>query len=267
MRVASRCFWVVLVGLIVAAPSWGVVLDIGGVGAISTNDPPYGELGLLDGGEVATATFEYAVVYTASGADLILTVTNTSPAVTGTDSPLIPDAPVICDIFFSVPTAVDMVEYVSSGGVDAALTGWDFSYSPDGEPSSGFGFLKSVFDTGLDGGPGGDVPNPVISSIYDPLMSDNPGDPIPSPLEFVFALTFEGGVVPVGFDDTWFADPAMLGYPDFTAAAKFISGANDGSGTVTNVIPEPASVVFLLTGMMAAVAARYRGGRSRCKRG
>jgi hypothetical protein len=55
----------------------GSVVYIGGPGAISTSEPPNGPLGLLSGGEVATATLDYSV--TGSGHDiyLSLTVTNT----------------------------------------------------------------------------------------------------------------------------------------------------------------------------------------------
>lgn len=247
----------VLAALLVVAvclPASGAIIEIGGLGAISTNDSPYGELGLLDQGEVATATFGYVVTPSATGATLTLTVTNTSPAVTGTEAPVIPDAPVITDIFFSVPSAVDGLTFVSVGGGSGGSSGWDFSFDPDGNPSSGFGFLKNVFDIGLEGGPGGDAPDPVIASVNDPDLTDNPGDQLASPVDFVFELTFVGGVYPPGFSGDWFCDQVVLGYPDYIAAAKFISGADGGSGTVTNMVPEPASMVAMLMGLAGAAA-------------
>lgn len=261
MAGSVRSWRYVLAALLVAAvclPASGAIIEIGGPGAISTNDSPYGELGLLDAGEVATATFGYVVTPSATGATLTLTVINTSPAVTGIEAPIIPDAPVITDIFFSVPSIVDGVAFVSVGGAEGSSSGWDFSFDPDGNPSSGFGFLQNVFDTGLEGGPGAGSPDPVIASVNDPDLTDNPGDQLASPVDFVFELTFVGGVYPPGFSGDWFCDQVVLGYPDYIAAAKFISGADGGSGTVTNVVPEPASVVAMLMGLVGAALARKR---------
>ncbi|MHC4712229.1 MAG: PEP-CTERM sorting domain-containing protein [Planctomycetota bacterium] len=258
MSGGARIVLVTLVLLAASVPASAAILEIGGLGAVSTSDPPYGDLGLLDQGEVATATFGYVVVPTATGATLTLTVTNTSPAVTGTESPVIPDSPVISDIFFSVPEIVASMTFVSASGTPGASSGWDFSYDPDGNPSSGFGFLNSVFDVGAEGGPGPGEPDPVIGSIYDPDLTDSPGDPIASPVDFVFDLTFVGGVYPVGFSGDWFCDQVVLGYPDYIAAAKFISGADGGSGTVTNYVPEPATVVGLIGGMLGIAALRKK---------
>jgi len=229
------------------------VIQIGGPGSVSLSDPPNGPLGLLSEGETATATFDFAL----SGSTLTLTVTNTSPAVTGTESPTVPDAPVISNMLFSAPSAVTGMSFVSAGGIAGNLTGWDFIFDPDNAPSSGFGFLRRVFDVGLEGGPGPGSPDPVIASIYDPNISDSPGDPIASPLAFVFNLTFGGGI-PAGFSADWFVDNTILGDPDYLAAAKFLSGANGGSGTVTNVVPEPATLVLLVTGAAAAGFGKYR---------
>lgn len=242
----------------VCVPASGCILEIGGLGAVSTSDPPLGDLGLLDGGEVATATFGYVVTPTATGVTLTLTVTNTSPAVTGTESPTVPDAPVITDIFFGVPTEVATMTFTSAAGVAGGSSGWGFSFDPNGNPSSGFGFLQNVFDVGAEGGPGPGEPDPVIASINDPDIFDGPGDPLASPVDFIFELTFVGGTIPSGFSNEWFCDAAILGNPDYIAAAKFISGANGGSGTVTNFVPEPASILALAMGLMAAGAARRR---------
>lgn len=244
--------------LLFAAVANAALIEIGGEGAISTSDSPYGELGLLDGGEVATATFGFVVNPVLGGMELVLTVTNTSPAVLGTDAPIVPDAPVISDIFFSIPSQIVGITLETAGGVAAGASGWDFAYDPDATPSSGFGFLKSVFDVGMEGGPDPVGLDPVIASINDPDIYDGPGDPLPSPVDFVFSLMFAGGVVPTGFSADWFCDNAILGYPDYIAAAKFMSGANGGSGTVTNVVPEPATVLLLLTGVSALGAVRYR---------
>ncbi len=241
----------------VSLPASGAIKYIGGVGSVSTSDAPYGELGLLSAGEVATATFGFVVEPTAAGATLIVTVTNTSPAVTGIESPDIPDAPVITDIMFSVPQEVASISFVSAAGVSADLSGWGFGFEHDGQPSSGFGFLREVFDVHISGGPGPGSPNPVIASIYDPDIFDGPGDPLGSPVDFVFDLTFVDGVFPLGFTGDWFCDSAILGNPDYIAAARFISGADGGSGTVT-VVPEPASLVALVLGMAGAAAARRR---------
>lgn len=233
------------------------ILNIGGPGAIST-DETYGSQGLLSGGETATAIFEL----TLSGNILTLTVTNTSPAVLGTDAPLVPDAPVISDMFFSVPSVVTGMTFLTAGGVAAASSGWDFVFSPDSAPSSGFGFLKNVFDVGIEGGPGPGSPDPVIASIYDPNIFDGPGDPLASPVDFTFALTFAGGVMPVGFSDEWFCDMTILGNPDYVAAAKFTSGANGGSATVTDpppvIIPEPTTLALFATGLLAMGYRRSR---------
>ena len=249
---------VVLILLAASVPASGTILEIGGEGAISTSPSPYGEMGLLDMGEVATATFGYVIVPTATGATLTLTVTNTSPAVLGIEAPVIPDAPVISDIFFSVPQVISGVTFISAGGTAAASSGWEFTYDPDGAPSSGFGFLKSVFDVGLEGGPDPVGLDPVIASIYDPDIYDGPGDPLASPVDFVFELTFVGGVLPPGFTSDWFIDNVVLGYPDYIGAAKFMSGADGGSGTVTNVVPEPATIVCVLGGILGAAALRRK---------
>jgi len=238
----------------VCLPASGAIINIGGPLAVSTSDSPYGDLGLLSAGEVATATFGYVVTPDGTGATLTLTVTNTSPAVTGTESPDTPDAPVITDIFFSVPSVVSAVTFVSVDGTAAASSGWEFAFDPGGQPSSGFGFLKTVFDVGLEGGPDPTPPDPVIASIEDPDLTDNPGDQLASPVDFIFELTFVGGVYPPGFSGDWFCDQAVLGYPDYIAAAKFISGADGGSGTVTNEVPEPATAAAVIMGMVGALA-------------
>lgn len=241
----------------------GSVLQIGGPGAISTTDGAYGSQGLLSGGETATATFGYVVNPTATGADLILTVTNTSPAVTGSEAHSRADAPVISDVFFSIPDAITGVQFVSAGGVQAANSGWNFQFERNGTPSKGFGFLKNVFDVGLEGGPQSGSPDPVISSINDPNINDGPGDPFASPYNFVFSLTFAGNQAPAGFNDGWFVNSQILGSPDYIAAAKFMSGANGGGGTVTNgnVVPEPATIGLFLTSL-GLLAVRRRKATS-----
>lgn len=238
--------------------AFGAVVEIGGPGSVSLSDSPYGEQGLLSEGELATATFGYVVnPDLGGGMTLTLTVTNTSPAVTGTESPVVPDAPVISNLFFSVPSAIVGMNLVSAGGVDASTAGWDFSFDQDGTPSSGFGFLRNEFDAGVEGGP---PQGPVIASIYDPNIFDGVGSPVASPLDFVFELQFAGDIIPSGFTADWFADRILLGSPDYIAAADFQSGANAGSGLVTNVVPEPFSVVLLMTSLGALVAGRKRLG-------
>jgi hypothetical protein len=236
------------------------IIPIGGPGAISTDDT-YGSQGLLSGGETATATFEL----TLSGNTLTLTVTNTSPAVLGAEAPVVPDAPVISDMFFSVPSAVTGMTFLTGGGVAAASSGWDFVFSPDNAPSSGFGFLQKVFDAGLEGGPGPGSPDPVIASIYDPNIFDGPGDPLASPVDFTFALSFLNDTMPAGFSDEWFCDVTILGDPDHVAAAKFMSGANGGSATVTDpppiVIPEPTTIALFATGLLAIGFRRSRSNK------
>jgi hypothetical protein len=242
--------------LMISLAAAGSVVNIGGTGAISTSDSPNGPLGLLDGGEVATAQLVYSINTSGGVTTLTLTVTNTSPAVLGTDATTTPDAPVISDIMFSVPTDVTGMTLNSVGGVTGSA-GWDFSFDPNAEPSKGFGFLKNEFDAFLDGGPPG--PAPVIASIFDPNINDGPGDPVASPVMFVFTLAFSGGL-PAGFSADWFTDGNRLGDPEYLAAAKFMSGANGGSGTVTdgelppppppNLVPSPASIMSLLSGLM-----------------
>jgi hypothetical protein len=244
-----------VVAIVFAAPlaAPDCILNIGGTGAIST-DAVYGDEGLLSGGETATATFEFTV----SGTTLTLTVTNTSPAVLGTDAPVTADAPVISDMFFHVPSVIDAMTFVSGAGVDAASSGWEFIFDPDNTPDTGFGFLKKVFDAGMEGGPGPGTPDPVIASIEDPDITDGPGDPLASPVDFVFTLSFLDGEIPAGFSGDWFCDYEGLGSPDYMAAAKFMSGANGGSATVTDgsghgpgpVVPEPTTVVLLVTGIV-----------------
>lgn len=238
--------WLVMMVLPLTASA--SVISIGGTGAIST-DSVYGSQGLLSGGETATATFDFTV----SGSTLTLTVTNTSPSVPGTDVPT-GDAPVISDMFFHVPSAVVGMDFLTAAGVAGASSGWDFIFSPDHTPSTGFGFLKKVFDAGLEGGPGPGSPDPVIASINDPNIFDGPGDPLASPVDFVFTLAFLGGSAPVGFSADWFVDPDILGAPTYLGAAKFMSGANGGSATVTDgdgppPVPEPAALVSLLAGL------------------
>jgi hypothetical protein len=241
--------WLALIILpLTAAAS---VIDIGGTGAVST-DSVYGSQGLLSGGETATATFEFTV----SGSTLTLTVTNTSPSIPGTEVPT-GDAPVISDMFFHVPSAVEDMVFLTGAGVAAASSGWDFIFDPDNAPENGFGFLKKVFDAGLEGGPGPGSPDPVIASLNDPDLTDGPGDPkLASPVDFVFTLLFSGGDAPAGFSGDWFTDPDILGDPVYMAAAKFMSGANGGSATVTdgvdgggNQVPAPASIMSLFAGL------------------
>jgi hypothetical protein len=250
--------------LAVAATGTASVIGIGGAGAISTDDT-YGSLGLLSGGETATATLAFVVTCDTSTATLNLTVTNTSPAVLGTDALTVPDAPVISDIFFSVPT---VIAGMSLTGVDDASptgTGWVFTYLQNSEPDTGFGFLKSQFDDWLDGGPPND-PAPVIASENDPDITDGPGVPMASPVKFTFLLTFSGGTVPAGFCATDFFDEDALGNPKYLAAAKFMSGANGGSATVTGLevsdppptVPLPPAVVLGALGLACAWASRRR---------
>jgi hypothetical protein len=246
----------VIAAMAVASAS-ACTVYIGGPGAISTDDV-YGDEGLLSGGETATAIFDLSL----SGSTLTLTVTNTSPAVLGTEAPVIPDAPVISDMFFQVPSAVTGMTYLTGGGVAAAISGWDFVYSPNNTPSSGFGFLQKVFDAGLNGGPGPGSPDPVISSIYDPNIFDGPGNPLASPVDFTFSLAFPGGSEPAGFSTDWFCDLTILGDPVYLAAAKFMSGANGGSATVTDpppvTVPEPAAIVSLCAGLLVLGGHRLR---------
>ncbi len=183
----------VLFVLILLSMSASATIYIGGSGAISTDDV-FGPLGLLSGGETATATLDFSV----TGSTLTLTVTNTSPSVPGTEVPT-GDAPVIKDIFFNSPSVIDAMTLLTAGGVSAASSGWDFTFDPDSLPSSGHGFLKGLFDDALEGGPGPGSPDPVIASIYDPNIFDGPGDPTASPVDFVFALSFQGDIIPAGF--------------------------------------------------------------------
>ena len=248
--------WLALLTLPLTAPA--SVINIGGTGAVST-DSVYGSQGLLSGGETATATFDFNV----SGSTLTLTVTNTSPSMPGTEVPT-GDAPVISDMFFHVPSAVEDMVFLTGAGVVGALSGWDFIFDPDKTPSTGFGFLKKVFDADLDGGPGQDSPDPVIASLNDPDLTDGPGDPkLASPVDFVFTLLFSGGQAPVDFSGDWFTDPDILGDPVYLAAAKFMSGANGGSATVTdgvdyvvNPVPEPAALLLVCTGLLGLAAGR-----------
>lgn len=236
------------------------VIYVGGTGAFST-DGVYGSQGLLSGGETATATFAFSLADDV----LTLTVTNTSPAVLGTDALVIPDAPVISDMFFHAPSAITGMQFLTAAGGAAAGSGWDFTYDPDMTPSSGFGFLKKIFDVGLDGGPDPGSPDPVIASVNDPNIFDGPGDPMASPVAFTFKLTFLNNQMPVGFSANWFADGTILSDPPYLAAAKFMSGANGGSATVTsgdpgggNIIPAPASLVLLVTGIFTTALGRFR---------
>lgn len=228
------------------------VVQIGGVGAIST-DGVYGSQGLLSGGETALALFDFSI----SGTTLSLTVTNISPAVLGTDAPLVPDAPVMSDMFFLTPSVITGMQFLTANGGPATGSGWIFTYDPNDTPSHGFGFLKKVFDGGLQGGPGTPTdPDPVIESVYDPDITDGPGNPkLASPVVFTFALSFFNNEIPSGFGGNWFTDRTILGDPEYLAAAKFMSGANGGSATVTDgvqPIPEPASVALALVGLLTA---------------
>lgn len=249
---------ITVIVIVAVASASACTVYIGGPGAIST-DSVYGDMGLLSGGETATAIYELSL----SGNVLTLTVTNTSPAVLGIDAPLVPDAPVISDMFFQVPSAVTAMTYLTGGGVAAEDSGWDFVFSPGNTPYTGFGFLQKVFDVYMDGGPGPGSPDPVISSIYDPDIFDGPGNPLASPVDFTFSLTFLGGSAPAGFSADWFCDGTILGNPEYIAAAKFMSGANGGSATVTNddpppPVPEPAALVSLCAGLLILGGHRLR---------
>ena len=250
---------------VMAAGATASSVHIGGIGAISTSDEPYGSLGLLDGGETATAILDFAVSGSNGDVFLTLTVTNTSPALLGTESPLIPDAPVIADIFFGIPGQVDMMSLLTVDGESASTAGWAFIFDPDAAPSSGYGFLKSTFDGALDGGPGAGDPDPVIGSIFDPDLGDEPGVPNASPVAFLMMVTLER-TLPSGFNADWFCDPASLGYPDYIAAAKFMSGANGGSGTVTDgvTVPLPGGAVLGAAGLCGLLlAGRFKSWRAR----
>jgi hypothetical protein len=115
------------------------------------------------------------------------------------------------------------------------------------------------FDAGIEGGP---PSGPVIASIYDPDILDGPANPVASPVDFIFELQFAGGAIPSGFSADWFSNQVILGSPDYIAAAKFQSGADGGSGTVTNTVPEPVSMVLLATSLGALVAGRKRFGKN-----
>lgn len=254
------------VALAAACP--GSVISIGGPGSISTSDGTSGSLALLDKGEQATALYEYAIASSDGEVTLTFVVTNTSPAVVGSESEGQADAPCISDIFFSVPSGVTGMTFRTADGVNAAVSGWEFTFDPDAEPDKGFGFLMSRFDSWLDGGPPGS-PAPVIGSLYDPDITDEPGSPVASPCAFVFTLAFGGGM-PAGLSDDWFVDASMLGDPAYIAAAKFMGGANGGSGTVTDrdtpPTPVPASLTLAVLGLAAAAAARRRTKASRDSR-
>lgn len=247
------------------------VINIGGAGSVSTTDGAYGRQGLLSNGEVGTATLSFAI----TGVDhdiLSLTVTNTSPAAFGNESGSIADAPVISDIYFNIPPQISGMQLLSVGGSPTAQSGWDFGYAPGGEPSKGGGFLKKGFDVALLGGPGPGSPDPVISSIYDPNPGDGPGDPVGTSTTFQFRLTFDGGHAPAGFVDAWFSNLSMLGDPKYLAAVKFQSGADGGSGLVTDngaggtpIIPEPIEVVSLVWGLSLLGVYQYKMRRRKQK--
>ena len=267
--VKSRLILAAFLCALLAGGAFGSVVYIGGTGAISTSPNPNGPLGLLDGGETATAELAYALDLGGATKMLTLTVTNTSPAVLGTQALLVPDAPVISDIFFSVPTsAITGMSLFTANGLPAVQSGWDFFFVTNGVPDTGFGFLKKVFDAGLEGGPGPGSPDPVIASEFDPNIFDGPGDPLASPVDFIFSLTL-ADPLPAGFNADWFADSDQLGSPEYIAAAKFMSGANGGSGTVTDIdsyqlVPEPAGLVSLLSGLglLSVYAVRRRSRKA-----
>jgi len=253
----------VFITLAIPIAAFGSQICIGGCGSCST-DYPDGPEGLLSGGETATATLEYALVDEDGVTKLILTITNTSPACCGTESPDIEDAPVISDVMFCAPGCISSIALDTVQGEAAADTGWEFEYDPNALPSSGFGFLKGNFDAFVEGGPPGN-PAPVIGSIYDPCITDGPGKPtLASPVEFVFTVEFCDGITPAGFCSDWFVNKVNLGSPEYVAAAHFMSGANGGSSTVTSllvpVVPEPASILLVLCGM-AGVAFKVHGRR------
>lgn len=262
MRYVACGLIAALIVLGISFSAAGSVVYIGGEGSTST-EYPEGPVGLLSGGETATAEVEYTVTCTVTGGVLTVAVTNTSPAIFGTDAVDVADAPVISDIMFRVPDCITGISLQAVNGVAATGSGWDFSFNLGNEPESGFGFLRGEFDAFVDGGPPGD-PAPVIGSIYDPDFTDGPGNPtLLSPTEFAFALTFSDDCVPDGFSDTWFCDREGLGSPSWLSAAKFMSGANGGSATVTDppnapTVPAPAALVSLVGGLVPLGGSRLR---------
>lgn len=265
----------VFVMFISAATAFGAIsestLYIGGPGTDSYVGRTASGEGFLSRGEVATATFGFVVDPTLTGATLTLTVTNTSPAVVAETDYLVTwvptggpgsfstaDAPVLTNIFFSMPDSVAGVTLESVNGQTPTDAHWKAFFGQDGTPGSGYGFLNNDFDVCVSGNPSNSSVTPVIASIYDPNIADEPGSPISGPVDFVFSLTFENGVTPAGLNANWFRDYSILGAPDYIAAAKFTDGAFTGRGTVTNVVPEPATIVMLLTSMSALGFARLR---------
>ncbi len=255
-------FLVVLLLVIFAARADASTIHIGGAGCISTSDEPYGSQALLDGGEVATATLDFNVTEGSGSVFLAMTVTNTSPAVLGSESPDVPVAPVIVDVFFSVPSVVGMMSLLEVNGEDASATGWEFVFDPENVPARNYGFIRSTLDGGIYGAGNPSDGRSVISSIEEPDREHNSWVVYASPVDFVMSLSFDNGV-PDGFSGSWFTSRSLFEDRSYLAAAKFISGADGGSGTVTSVVPLPGGALLGAVGLCAmALRRRFRSWRT-----